>query len=236
MSEPAAPRPRVGRGAAQPLLRRRRPVALLLALAIAGCAAPTERADPASDAPEAARRSGVPFVQAPTYAQTLALWRDAADINAWIGARFEYDRARALALSETQRQRGARLPIHEPATFFAAPRGVCVDLARFAVETLRSVDPAADVRYLMIEFDPVSVEGQTLRRHWVALVRQQGAHYVFADSKRPGHMAGPYASTREFVDAYAAYRGRTIVAFRELPGFERQRRRAAVRQPGGERR
>lgn len=225
MCEPAARCP--------PVWRRR---ALLLALALGGCAAAPERADPASDAPETASPSNAAVVQAPSYAQTLALWRDAADINAWIGARFEYDRARALALSETQRQRNARLPIHAPAAFFAAPRGVCVDLARFAVETLRAVDPAADVAYLMIEFDPVSIEGQTLRRHWVALYRQHGAHYVFADSKRPGHLAGPYASTREFVDAYAVYRGRAIVAFRELPGFERQRRRAALREGERERR
>lgn len=235
MAEPAAWQPPARRPRAWVAALRRdlstTAGALALTVALGGCAAAPERADPASDAPEAAAPPGAVFVQAPTYTQTLALWRDAADINAWIGARFEYDRARALALSETQRQQNARLPIHEPAAFFAAPRGVCVDLARFAVETLRVVDPGANVAYLMIEFDPVSIAGQTLRRHWVALYRQDGGHYVFADSKRPGHVAGPYASTREFIEAYAAYRGRTIVAFRELASFERQRRSAAAR-PG----
>jgi hypothetical protein len=42
----------------------------------------------------------------------LAAWHSAEDVNAWIGARFEYDTARAMRLSETQRQASGRLPIH----------------------------------------------------------------------------------------------------------------------------
>ena len=70
--------------------------------------------------------------QAPTYAASLQLWRSAEDVNDWIGARFEYDTERALRLSETQRANAGPLPIPPPEAFFAAPKGVCVDLSRFA--------------------------------------------------------------------------------------------------------
>ena len=53
---------------------------------------------------------------------------------------------------------------------------------------------------------------------------------VFADSKRPGHLAGPYASTRAFLDDYTAYRGREIVSFRELPSYERTTRTLAAKR------
>lgn len=188
-------------------------------------------ADPLSDAPEGRTTSAAPvFIDAPTYAEALARWRSAADVNAWIAARFDYDRARAIELSETQRQRNGRMPIIAPTEFFARPRGVCVDLARFGVETLRHIDPAAKATYLMIEFDPLTIAGQTLRRHWLVVFESGGQRYFFADSKRPGLIAGPYASTRAFIDEYQRYRGRRIVAFQERESFERQLRQAAGRQ------
>lgn len=188
-------------------------------------------ADPLSDAPEArVAPAAQSFIDAPTYAEALVRWRSATDVDAWIAARFEYDKARAIALSETQRQRNARLPIIAPTDFFARPSGVCVDLARFGVETLRQIDPAAKATYLMIEFDPLTIAGHTLRRHWLVTFESGGQRYFFADSKRPGFIAGPYASTREFIDEYERYRGRRIVAFQERESFERQLRRAAERQ------
>ncbi|HET9205164.1 MAG TPA: hypothetical protein VFO28_02925, partial [Burkholderiaceae bacterium] len=124
-------------------------VAVVLACGLGGAIA--QRADPASDAPESRSLPTRPLVQADTYDEALARWRGADDINAWIGARFQYDMHRALQLSETQRERGGRLPIHAPAAFFAQPHGVCVDLSRFAVETMRRVEPASKPVYLMIE-------------------------------------------------------------------------------------
>ena len=111
-----------------------------------------------------------------------------------------------------------------------SPRGVCVDVARFAVESLRVIDPQAQAGYLMIEFNPATLSGQTLRRHWVATFERDGQLYVFGDSKRPGHFAGPYADAAAFVADYARYRGREVVAFRQLPTFERQRRQLANKQ------
>jgi hypothetical protein len=189
------------------------------------------RADPMSDAPEqrSTARSDAPAMA--SYAQALRTWRRAEDLNAWLGERFEYDTARALRLSETQRERSGTLPIHEPAAFFESPRGVCVDVARFAVESLRAIDPQSRPGYLMIEFNPATLSGQTLRRHWVATFERDGQLYVFGDSKRPGTLAGPYADAATFVADYARYRGREVVAFRQLPSYERQRRQLATKVP-----
>lgn len=183
-------------------------------------------ADPASDAPEPGHATTALADAPASYAEALQRWRGAAEVNAWIGARFEYDLQRAMLLSETQRSRSGRMPIHEPAAFFAEPRGVCVDLARFAVETLRAVDPASRPAYVMIEFNPVAIRGNTLRRHWVTSFQRDGQTWFFADSKQPGHIAGPYADTQAFMAEYAKYRGREIVAFKEMEGYERKLRSA----------
>jgi hypothetical protein len=65
----------------------------------------------------------------------------------------------------------------------------------------------------------------------VATFERDGQLYVFGDSKRPGHLAGPYADAAAFVADYARYRGRDVVAYRQLATYERQRRQAATRQP-----
>jgi hypothetical protein len=225
--------------------RTRRRVASLLSLlavpALPACMAPRPLAVGASDAPEPWDRASLAYQGAPSHAQALAIWRTPEAINAWIGARFEYDHARALALSESQRARHPPLPIHSPSDFFLAPRGVCVDLARFGVESLQRVAPGLKPRYLMIEFDPATLQGQVLRRHWVASFERDRQVWVFADSKRPGHMAGPYASLADFIADYARYRGRPIVAHQSRGSYQRrlrqpagQTRRADVVSPGGE--
>ena len=78
----------------------------------------------------------------------------------------------------------------------------------------------------MIEFDPVTIRGNALRRHWVASFARDGKLYFFADSKRPGYMAGPYETTQAFIADYARYRARTIVAFSERATYERTARTA----------
>ena len=82
----------------------------------------------------------------------------------------------------------------------------------------------------MIEFAPVTIAGNTLRRHWLATFERDGQHYFFADSKRPGHLAGPYASIAKFIDDYAAYRGRDVIAFRVVDTYERRTRAMAVKK------
>lgn len=159
-----------------------------------------------------------------SYADALATWKSPEDIAKFIDARFQYDRARALELAENPDGSERRVAIHSPETLFAKPTGVCVDLARFGVETLQRIDARYQSRYLMIEFEPITVAGRTLRRHWVALFERDSALWVFADSWRQGHVAGPYTSLDGFIADYAQARERKIVAWQIRDGFERRKR------------
>lgn len=212
-----------------------RMLVLLLLSFLSACSGLPEAADPTSDAPEGKRHPVVSFKDAASYQEALQVWRTPEDVNAWIGAKFRYDMTRAMELSETQRSKSGRMPIRPPQDLFAAPSGVCVDLARFAVETLQQIDPALKPNYMMIEFAPVQIAGNTLRMHWLAAFRRDGKYCFFADSKRPGHIAGPYAGTQEFIDDYAKYRGRPIVAFRELASYQRQQRPLTLKRSHEER-
>lgn len=194
----------------------------LTAQLLASCTSTPNVAEPDSDAPDPRSARPKPALVPPTYDLAIRQWRTPEDVNAWIGAHFEYDMPRALRLSETQRMNGSSLPIHAPAMFFKEPRGVCVDLARFAVETLREISSDLEATYVMIEFDPVKLGGNLLRRHWVASFKRDGKVYFFADSKRPGHIAGPYVNASTYIAEYAHYRRRHILAFKELPSYQRQ--------------
>jgi hypothetical protein len=188
------------------------------------CAGVLQAADRFSDEPEKPREAIMPFKAADSYQQALQMWKTPENINGWINANFSYDTARAIELSETQRTKNGRLAIYPPSAFFDNKTGVCVDLARFGLETLRSIDPRSGPKYLMIEFEPTQVRGNTLRLHWVVSFRREGKIFLFADSKRPGHMAGPYNDMRAFIAEYEQYRGRKIVTFRELDSYEKQQR------------
>lgn len=181
-------------------------VPLLVALTAVAGTARAQFADPASDAPEH-RVPAADAPSAPNYAAALAAW-NVEELNAWIGAHFRYDPQRAMRLSENQRAVSGGLPIHAPPAFFDSPSGICVDLARFGVESLRVMAPQSRPAYLMIEFAPAAIAGNTLRMHWVAVFEREGRWHVFADSKRPGHLSGPYADLGEFIAEYARHRGR----------------------------
>ena len=184
------------------------------------------------DAPDRPRPAPASSVKEPaTYAEALKTWRSVQDINAWIGRRFIYDSKRALALSETQRAAGGKTAILSPAELYARPRGVCVDLARFGKETAQRVSPQSRPRYLMIEFEPVVIKGKVLRRHWLVVYERDGGIYSFADSRRPGHVAGPFGSLAELVADYEKYRGRQIVAYRALEDFRKKALRKKKRKP-----
>jgi hypothetical protein len=76
----------------------------------------------------------------------------------------------------------------------------------------------------MIESDPMQIKGNTLRLHWLVSFKRAGRIYFFSDTRRPGHIAGPYNDTQAFINEYERYRGRKIVAFRELASYQKQRR------------
>jgi hypothetical protein len=191
---------------------------------LAGFAGPLHSADPSSDAPEYPPDSTAVLKTADSYEHALQVWNTPEDISAWIAHNFSYDMARAMRLSETQRAKNSDFSIYTPSEFFTTKGGVCVDLSRFGVETLRSIDPQSDPGYLLIEFAPMHVAGNTLRFHWLASFKRDGKTYFFADSKRPGHIAGPYKDATEFVRDYEQYRDRKIQAFREVESYKKQQR------------
>jgi len=161
------------------------------------------------------------------YERAVQAWKTPEDVNAWIAASFSYDRDRAIQLSATQREKDGTIAIHEPSAFFETGSGVCVDLARFGVETLRRVAPQSEPRYLMLVLEPAQIRGNTLRLHWLVSFRRDGKLYFFADSKRPGDIVGPYDDTQAFVASYA-YDGRKVISFREVETYEKTRRTPAV--------
>jgi hypothetical protein len=195
-----------------------------ISLFLTGFTSVLHSADPSSDAPEYTRDPTAMFKAADSYEQALQIWKTPEDISAWIAHNFSYDMARAMRLSETQRAKNSDFCIYTPFEFFTTKGGMCVDLSRFGVETLRSIDPQSDSKYLMIEFAPMHVAGNTLRLHWLASFRRDGQIYFFADSERPGHIAGPYKDMRNFIHDYEQYRGRKIQAFREVESYKKQQR------------
>jgi hypothetical protein len=165
------------------------------------------------------------------YDHAVTTWTSPEEVNAWIAANFSYDAARAMQLSATQRATNPVVPIYEPSAFFETGSGVCVDLARFGVETLRRIAPDSHPRYLMLELEPLQVRGNTRRLHWLVSFRRDDKLFFFADSKRPGHIAGPYDDVQAFVADYATD-GRRVMGFREVETYEKPRRaRAATRRP-----
>jgi hypothetical protein len=203
-----------------------RTLLVVAAIALNGCAVV-----PDGDAPDSSVRRLPAGPHPDSYQQALESWRSPEQLNTWIMDTFEYDRVRATRLSETQRQAQAAPAIYPPAQFFSRPVGVCVDLARFAVETLQAIAPELRPKYLTIEFSPVTIDGNTLRRHWMASFEREGKLYFFADSRRPGFIAGPYVSTSEFVQEYALYRGREVTSFQELSSHQRRVGVKSVKQP-----
>ena len=131
---------------------------------------------------------------------------------------------------KTQRPKNVQLTIYHPAEFFIKKTGVCVDLSRFGVETLKHISPESEPHYLMINFDPIQVSGNTLRLHWMVSYVRNGKRYFFADSKRPGYIAGPYNDTQEFIESYSEFRNRTIVSFKELESYQKKRRNLRLKQ------
>ena len=200
---------------------------LLILFFLTSFAGRVHPADSPPDAPESPRDTTAVFKAADSYEHALQIWKTPEDISAWISANFSYDTNRAMRLSETQRAKNKDFPIYTPSQFFATKGGVCVDLSRFGVETLKSIDPKSDPKYLMIEFAPMQVAGNMLRLHWLASFRREGKICFFADSKRPGHIAGPYKDAAEFIRDYEQYRGRKILAFREVESYQKQQRTRA---------
>jgi hypothetical protein len=181
------------------------------------------------DEPEIGRDESISDHRIDSYTQALGIWKTAEDINRWVASSFTYDRTRAIKLSYNRKNKKKGISIYKPSEFFVTKAGVCVDLARFGVETLKKIDPNSDPNYLMIEFDPIQINGNTFRLHWLVSFKKGGKKYFFCDSKRPGFLAGPYNSTQFFINEYEQYRGRKIVSHRELDFYKKKRKLKSVK-------
>lgn len=159
-----------------------------------------------------------------SYENALQTWKTPEDINAWIASNFSYDMNRSMRLSETQVTQQGQPTIYAPSKLFYIKSGTCVDLAHFAVETMKIVCPQYDSKYLMIEFDPITINGNMLRRHWLVSFKRNGQKYFFADSNRPGLIVGPFNASEEFMREYERYRERRVVAFREMESCRKDQR------------
>jgi hypothetical protein len=147
-----------------------------------------------------------------SYARTIESWDSVADVNEWIAENFRYDMQRAEQLADSEGRH--KIYIHEPAELFRNKKGVCVDLARFAYEALKAIDPDLDPSYLMIEFEPLKIRDRTFRRHWLVVYRQADQLFVIADTKRPGYCSGPHARLADFINDYQTFRKRKIITYK----------------------
>ena len=165
-----------------------------------------------------------------SYADLIAQWKSVEDINNWIGKNFSYDMDKALRVSRADALENRSAQILAPEEFISAKKGICVDLARFGHETLSKVAPELNPRYLMIEFVPIKKDGSVLRLHWIVLFEKGGKFYTFADSNRPGVIAGPHDSIESLVAAYQVFRGREVVSHKVLDSYKKKQKKKMSRQ------
>ncbi|MFT3825214.1 MAG: transglutaminase-like domain-containing protein [Chitinophagaceae bacterium] len=189
-------------------------------------AQPASNAMQLSDAPDSIARATASNAY-PTYTMALLRWKNVRDVNNWISANFRYSlpRAKQLAANSTNREQVA---IYTPAELYAQKTGVCVDLSRFTVETLKTIDSSLQAQYLLIEFEPVTIDGSVLKNHWLTIYQTAEGYFIMADSKRPGYIAGPYKQPADFIAGYEAFRNRKIVSWKVLPSYQKKKKQLKV--------
>lgn len=180
-----------------------------------------------SDAPEKNLVKNNPN-DSTTYSDALKNWKSVKELNEWIGKNFHYDMSRAIALG-SKRMEGPKTSIFTPEEMYAEKSGICVDLSRFAFETLKKISPETEAHYLMIDFEPIEIQGSIIRKHWVIAYKNEGKFYVTADSKRPGLITGPYESIEDFVEVYEKFRKRKIESFSLLQSYKKTYKKKLVK-------
>lgn len=179
-----------------------------------------------SDAPEKnTRKSDKDTTQ---YLETIGRWKSIEHINQWIGQNFHYDMSRAIALG-SKRNEDPKTTIFTPEEFFKVKSGICVDLSRFAFETLKKVDPEVEAYYLMIDFEPIEIQGSIIRKHWVLAYKLKDQFYITADSKVPGTISGPYDTIQDFITGYEKFRERKIERFKLLNDYKKTQKERLVK-------
>lgn len=163
------------------------------------------------------------------YETALKQWKTVAEVNKWIKENFRYEIERAKQLAENSAER-EKTGIYSPAEFYQIKKGVCLDLSRFAVETTNLIDTSKHVQYLMIEFEPIIIDSSIIKKHWVAIYQDAPGFYIFADSKRPGHIGGPYKNVNDFIVDYQTFRDRKIVSWKVLASYQKKKMEKMMQQ------
>lgn len=157
-----------------------------------------------------------------SYETVLTQWKTVANVNNWIKENFRYSFERAKQLADNSPTR-EQLHIYSPAELYHTKKGVCIDLARFAVETITILDTSKHIQYLMIEFEPINIDGSIIKKHWMTVYRDSSGYYFLADSKRPGLITGPYRIVDDFITDYQTFRERKIVSWKILISYMKQK-------------
>jgi len=157
-----------------------------------------------------------------SYEKVLQQWKTVSDVTNWIEENFRYDIERAKQLAENSSIR-EKTNIYSPVELYQAKKGVCIDLSRFAVETINLIDTSKHIQYLMVEFEPIVIDGRIIKKHWMAVYQDSSGYYFIADSKRPGHIAGSYENVDNFIAEYQTFRDRKIVSWKVLTSYEKKK-------------
>jgi len=164
-----------------------------------------------------------------SYEAALQQWKTVNEINNWIKYNFKYDMGRAKKMAENSLDR-EKTNIYSPEEFYQIKKGICVDLSRFTVETINKIDTSVNAQYLMIVFEPIIIDGKVIRKHWITVYQDVGDYYLLGDSKRPGHIAGPYDRIDDFIIEYQKYRDRKIDSWKVLSNYRKVRKKKTYRQ------
>lgn len=159
-----------------------------------------------------------------SYNEALQEWTTVVQVNDWIKNNFKYDMERAKSLAENGSERG-KTNIYLPQEFYQIKKGMCVDLSRFTVETLNKIDTSKNAQYLMIEFEPITIEGKIIRKHWISIYKDPEGYYLLGDSKRPGYIAGPFDEVEDFIVAYQKYRERQIISWKVVLDYNKMKKK-----------
>lgn len=160
------------------------------------------------------------IVETSNYFETVSHWSTFKDVYNWVKYNFCYDFARAQLLANNSNKKN-KISIYSPEELWIKKKGICVDLSRFAYETIQLIDSSAISNYLKIEFEPLEINGSRFVNHWLILLKEKDEFYFFADSKRPDILDGPYESVQEFIKKYEKFRGRKINSYALLNSYKK---------------
>jgi len=167
-----------------------------------------------------------------TYEEAIAKWKSYDEVNMWIKDYFEYDMSRAMQLASNSENR-EKTSIYTAEETYNSKSGVCLDLSRFAFETILEIDENLNPKYLMIEFEPLIINGKKFEKHWIVLFETNNQFFVMADSKRPGHMSGPYDDLSQFILEYEKFRQRDILSYKVLDTYKKRMKKMRLKEKKG---